>query len=144
MTQVGEPVGQITADDYVSIEDSNGVAPTNIIRVGDPFTVWIDFDLAGALNGLLVGILRYSVRYWVNGLGSPAPANPIPSRVESTTYGQLGYRRADTERTVPANTLAAGVYQLGAIVTFRLNNNGNLLHYPLTVFTLPKIIEIYA
>lgn len=143
MAQQGEPTTEITVSDQVSTGDPDGLAPTNIIKVGDPFTVWIEFDLTGQIFRGFAGILRYTVRYWVTGLGNPAPASPIPPLSRQTTAGKFSYVQPDTQRNVAPNTLAAGLYQLGAAVTFTADINGVASRVNLTAFTLPKIIEIY-
>ncbi|WP_018635144.1 hypothetical protein [Parafrankia elaeagni] len=140
----GEQQGKITISEFVEVVDDTGFGPANIIEVGDPFTVWVEFELFTYEIHVLEDYLSYSVKYWLNALDVPQPAYQIPTRSGATVFGQHTYAQAVTEQKIPASSLPAGIYQIGAVVTFALNAPPlPQRRYPLTAFTQPRTIQIY-
>jgi hypothetical protein len=119
----------------LKVIDPSG-ADTNVIPKGTAFDVAMEFTLGGIFAPPLVNIpLTYTVTYTFDGRGVPdGPAQTTGPK--TTTPPQLVYGDPDTKVTVPAAALAAGIYELTAVVTF----GGG---FPLSAFIDLAVLEIF-
>ena len=112
-------------------------ADLTVIPTSTTFQVAMEFTLSGGFAPFLVGLpINYTVTYTFDGRGVPdGPTLTVGPR--ATVAGQLVYRDPDTTATVAANTLAPGVYEVTAVVTF-----GGAP--PMSAFIDIPVIEVFA
>jgi hypothetical protein len=140
MAQGGQPGP--SSNPFITIEPTNlkmtdpSGADTTVIPQGTSFDVAMEFRFGGSFRGFFVAIpLTYTVNYTFDGRG--VPDGPLQSTGAKTTIaGQFEYKDADTKVTVPGTALAAGTYELTAVVTFA----GGL---PMSAFIDLPVISIF-
>jgi len=111
-------------------------ADLTVIPASVTFQVAMEFTLVGSFVSFLVGIpINYTVTYTFDGRGVPdGPTLTVGPK--QTTAGQLVYGDPDTTATVPANSLAPGIYEVTAVVTF-----GGAP--PMSAFADVPVIEVF-
>jgi hypothetical protein len=116
-----------------------GGASTQVVERALGFDVAMRFALAGSFANWLVGLsvpsnpIAFTVTYTFTGRGVPDGPNLTCSG--NLQPGKLVYEQPDTRVNVPPNTLAPGLYELGAYVTF----GGNP---PMAAFIEVPLIEV--
>jgi hypothetical protein len=148
MAVKGEPEGAIEATDALQVLDPSGIPSALIIRSTDPFKVAAEFKI---LSGLVpLGLLSYQVKYFAESIGPGTAYGPFTvskkTVVGQTTYNATTPTGNETVHNISAGTLADGVYQLGAMVTFKLDPGGGVAPtpYPMTVYVAGPSIEVYT
>src|SRR6266511_1543069 len=113
------------------VTDPSGT-DTNVIPAGTDFDIAMEFQLQGAARNAFVSTpgLTYTVTYTFDGRG-------IADGPKPTTAGQFTYGGVDTKVTVPGTALAAGIYEVTAVVTF----SGG---WPVTAFIDLEVLEIFT
>ncbi len=101
----------------MTLTDPSG-ADLTVIPASTTFQVAMEFTLGGTFAPFFVGLpINYTVTYTFDGRGVP-DGPPLTVGPKPTVAGKLVYGGPDTTATVAAGTLAAGVYEVTAIVTF--------------------------
>jgi hypothetical protein len=119
----------------MTLLDPSG-ADVTVIPATTTFQIAMEFTLGGIFAPFLVQIpINYTVTYTFDGRAVPdGPALTVGPT--ATTAGQLVYGDPDTTATVAAGTLAPGVYEVTAVVTF----GGSP---PMSAFIDAPVIEIF-
>jgi hypothetical protein len=142
----GEPDYGIQATTPLEVLDPSGIKSALIIKSTDPFKVAMEFNI---LSGLvpLGPHLSYEVKYFAESIG-PGPEYDLGAVGKPTKAGQVTYNAttpvgSETVRDIPAGTLADGVYNLGAIVSFK-QDGATPTPYPMTVYVAGPAIQVYT
>lgn len=117
--QLGTLTNAIGIDcNQFNVTDLGGVASDLIIQATDSFRVSTQFELGGMFANWIVSLnVPYTVVYFYEGMGGAADGT-LGTVASNTIAGQLVYGPANTQYTVPANTLAPGLYKLTVVVNF--------------------------
>jgi hypothetical protein len=145
----GQPAADIQATDTLEVSDPSGGPSPLIIRRSDAFKVGMEFEIRSVTTQALLGALTYEVKYFAESIGPGTEYGPFVV-AKRTVAGQNTYNTTtplgnETALTIAANTLDAGVYRLGAMVSFRLDPGPPFvaIPYPMTAFVEGPAIEVY-
>ncbi|HEX4814600.1 MAG TPA: hypothetical protein VFV66_17810 [Nonomuraea sp.] len=144
----GQPGSEISSTAPLTVLDPAGTPSNLIIRRSDPFQVAMEFELlASGVSQALLGTMEYQVQYFAESIG-PGPDVALGSVTRKTVAGQRAYSdtapaAAVTTRNVPANTLPAGIYRLGAVVSFTIPAAPTPTRLPVTAFADGPTIQIF-
>jgi len=120
----------------VNVEDPNGTPSNLIIQSSDPFNVWMTFDLQGTFALWIASLnVPYTISYFYEGVGGAADGL-LATVNHNTILGQTHYDKPETLATIPAGTLAPGLYNLTTVVSF----GGSP---PMTAFESGPMIQVF-
>lgn len=120
----------------LGIVDLDGVPSGLILERTFPFILNTTFVLSGTFANFIASLgAAYQIRYYVDQIGGPVNTL-LATRNGNTVGGQLVYGPANTQVTIPPNTLNAGTYKLTVVVSF----NGAP---PMTGFAEGPVVEVF-
>jgi hypothetical protein len=135
--------GQITIADIIEV---GGVAPTNVINASQGFDAHLEWELCGAMVGILGG--NWHVRLLLESMG-PDPEHVLPTPVGKTVPLSSGVPCPTnpnctcwtTNINVGAQGVAPGTYKPVIALTY-VDTNGN--PGPIAGFAELGMVQIYA
>jgi len=126
----------------VAVTASPGLDPINIVQVGEPFAVALNFQGSGFVWNWLKppftpGGAPYQIQYFAESVG-PGSNNVLLGVRAGNLTAANAYGPAATQLNIAVNPLAQGIYQISCLVRFP--NNPGLTGYAV----MADYLEVYA